>query len=82
MYIVYYSQVSQLVSLTFSDVVILPYVFLFACFRWDKTCKQKYQQFACRTFGCETKVQTYCICHVGEWMCKSCFVDHILTVNK
>ena len=50
--------------------------------KWDKTCKQRYQQFACKSFQCSKKVRTYCICDVGKWMCQSCFVNHIITDSK
>ena len=45
MYIVYHSQVSQLVSLTFSDVVIMQYILLLACFRWDKNVNKSTSNF-------------------------------------
>ena len=49
--------------------------------KWDKTCSQEYQQHRCKWPGCKKKVRTYCLCSVGHWMCKSCFVEHILDVE-
>ena len=50
--------------------------------KWDKSCKQKYQQYACTTFGCKKKVRTYCVCDVGSWLCQSCFIDHVVNTDK
>ena len=49
--------------------------------KWDLTCSQDYQQHRCKWPGCKKKVRTYCLCNVGHWMCKSCFVEHVLDVE-
>lgn len=52
----------------------------FCAGKWDKTSKQKYQQFTCKQEGCKRKVRTYCSCAPAEWMCQLCFAAHIVDV--
>ena len=48
---------------------------------WIKKGKLDYPQFTCRMAGCKKAVRTYCVCNVGEWLCKDCFVNHIVEQN-
>ncbi len=55
------------------------------CFKngkWDRTNKQPYQQYKCRTVSCREKIRTYCSCNIGEWMCKDCYGQHMVEVTK
>ena len=49
--------------------------------RWDKSCKQDYQQHRCKWPGCKKRTRTYCICSVGHWICQSCFIEHVIEVD-
>ena len=59
-----------------------PYAKKFISWKWNKSTKLKYQQYACRGVGCKKKVRTYCICSVVEWLCQSYFTDHVLIVHE
>lgn len=45
--------------------------------KWDLSSKSPYQQFTCRMPGCRNKVRSCCKCSPGEWLCKSCFPNHL-----
>ena len=46
--------------------------------KWDvNRNKKKYQQYKCRSCGVNM-TRTYCVCTVGEWLCKTCLPKHVL----
>lgn len=46
--------------------------------KWDeKRNKKKYQQYKCRSCSVNF-TRTYCVCTVGEWLCKTCLPKHVL----
>ena len=48
----------------------------------EKSAKCKYQQYVCRGVRCKKLVRTYFIFSVGEWLCQSCYTDHVLSVDE
>ena len=38
--------------------------------------KEKYKYPTCETRGCKNRVNTYCNCKLGHWMCAQCFGMH------
>ena len=46
---------------------------------WVCTSKTKYPQYKCKTPGCQTRVRSYCSCHVGYWLCRPCHSKHFAT---
>ena len=46
--------------------------------KWEKSSKATYQKFICQGLGCKKQVRTYCQCSVGEWLCTSCHLQHVL----
>ena len=47
--------------------------------RWVLNAATPYAQYVCKTAGCKKRVRTYCACDVGFWMCKGCYVEHLIT---
>jgi len=45
--------------------------------KWDCSAKKTYQQYTCKTIGCQKLIRTYCTCSIGHWMCKDCHLNHI-----
>ena len=43
---------------------------------WE-TQQKKYQQYKCRSCSVNF-TRTYCVCTVGEWLCKTCLPKHVL----
>eukprot|EP00957_Ditylum_brightwellii_P091335 6954359-Ditylum_brightwellii.AAC.1 len=43
-----------------------------------KLAKAKYQQYTCCGIGCKKNCRTYCSCTVGQWLYKSCHMDHVV----
>ena len=61
-------------------LVAPPHACNFVAGKWNKSAKDKYQQYVCRTIGCPKRVRTYCSCGVGRWMCQICFRTHLIDV--
>ena len=50
----------------------------YRCGKWENLAKQAYQQYTCSGYGCTKRVQTYCICTPGTWLCQPCHSNHIV----
>ena len=57
------------------------------CRGWKKEAKSQYQQFTCKGADgvkCPKrgyKTRTYCTCAPGNWMCKKCHVQHMISLS-
>ena len=50
--------------------------------KWVENCKQKYQNYKCKTVKCKNRIRTCCSCDLGVWMCSDCHILHVLDTHE
>ena len=57
-----------------------PHTKFFLHGRWVCSAKNRHHGYVCKKPGCKTQVRTFCSCSPGQWLCKSCFSDHLCQI--